>query len=368
MLTNNFFIKAKIFFRTWNRLGVNISKRQRFKTIFKPHPEYKKSINRIIEKRHIKKWKQIRKDVNLDTLRICSNISGKQNPNIIPEEIFSSDIEPCLCTKQRKIRYLENKSFYNKWFSNQSVFPKAYLHKIGGIYYDSNYQNISEDEALKQLKKINYPITFKPNIDSYGGKNIFFYNCFEELREMILGKKNFVIQEKILSHDYFKKFNDFGLNTIRVNFYRSVKTNKIHYLHSALRMGRVGKLDNVTSGGIQCYIGDNGYLNEFAVDITGNIYRQHPDSNIVFSKEEKIPLFEEMKKQAKMIAEELYLCRLISLDLCLDDKSNWRIIEINLRDITTEFSQYAGEPFFGEFTDEVIEYCKNNPWWKAPIL
>jgi hypothetical protein len=38
------------------------------------------------------------------------------------------------------------------------------------------------------------------------------------------------------------------------------------------------------------------------------------------------------------------------------------MLEINTKGHSIRFSQYHGYPFFGEFTDEVIEYCKENHW------
>ena len=149
-----------------------------------------------------------------------------------------------------------------------------------------------------------------------------------------------------------------------MDLYRSVITNDIYYLHAALRMGRGGKLDNITGGGIQCFIDETGCLNNYAVDVIGNKYDQHPDTFVKFSDKLQIPKFEEMKKLSIRIARDMYLSRLLSLDMCLDVDDRWRVIEINLNDIAIEFAQFSGEPFFGPFTEEVINYCKKNPWWK----
>ena len=44
------------------------------------------------------------------------------------------------------------------------------------------------------------------------------------------------------------------------------------------------------------------------------------------------------------------------MDLCFDKNSKWRVVEVNTKGITIRFSQYGGKPFFGDFTEEVIEY------------
>lgn len=65
------------------------------------------------------------------------------------------------------------------------------------------------------------------------------------------------------------------------------------------------------------------------------------------------------------MARDLFLIRLASLDVFLDRENNWRVLEVNLSGQTIRFSQYGGEPFFGRFTDEVIEYCRSRPWWRT---
>jgi len=347
----------------WIRLATNRYFRQRFKEFYKIHPEYRRPIDPSIEKKHVELWQVIRKNINLNTLRLCTNISGKPNPQIVPEDVFDSDIQRILCWQQDKIQYLANKSFYNRWYPG-NIFPKCFIHNIDGIIFNSQYNTITENELNILINSLEYPLVIKPNMGSKGGANIDFPKNAVELKHLMNNRKNYVIQEMIRQNEFFDKFNRHGLNTIRVDLYRSVKTNEIHYLHAALRMGRGGSLDNISSGGIQCFINENGYLNDYAVDVIGNKYDRHPDTNIKFLDDIQIPRFEEMKSLAIRIAGDMYLSRLISLDLCLDINNQWRVIEINLEDIAIEFAQFAGEPFFGPFTEEVISYCRHNPWWK----
>lgn len=347
----------------WIRFATNRSLQQRFRTVFQPHPEYRHPIDRDVEKKHLKLWKTLRNDVNLDTLRLCSNISGISNYRIVPEEVFASDIQRSLCKQQEKIQYLANKSFYNRWYSG-NVFPEVFVHNIDGIFFNNRYISITENEISKILGELDYPVVIKPNMDSMGGANVFFPKDENELKSLMENSKNYVVQEVIRQHEFFDKYNRHGLNTIRLDLYRSVVTNDMHYLHAALRMGKGGDLDNETAGGIHCFINEDGYLNDYAVDKIGDIYTQHPDTKLKFCDESKIPFFDEMKKLAIEIAKDLYLSRLISLDMCLDRTNRWRVIEINLFDITIQFAQLGGKPFFGHFTKEVIDYCKQNPWWK----
>lgn len=347
----------------WSKILSNEGIRERHKRIFRIHPEYRHTVDPNIEKTHMKLWQAIRSNINLDTLRLCANISGKTDPFFVPEEVFASDIQRSLCGRQENIMYISNKSFYDRWFQND-VFPKTNIHNIDGNFFNNKYEILSEVGVNKLLQNLEYPVVIKPNMGSMGGANIYFPKNQKELQSRMDHNKNYIIQELIQQDDFFAKYNRHGLNSIRVNLYRSVITNEIHYLHAALRMGKGGGLDNETAGGIHCFIQPDGRLNHYAVDKNGNKYERHPDTKVKFSEDDKLPKFEEMKKLAIRVATDIYLARLISLDMCLDEQQRWRIIEINLNDITLRFAQYGGEPFFGPYTEEVIDYCKNNPWWR----
>ena len=351
------------FLHSWSKITSNVSLRERYNRIFRVHPEYRRPVNPNIERTHMKLWKVLRSNINLDTLRLCANISGNANPYIVPEEVFASDVQRSLCGRQEEIMYISNKSFYNRWFQND-VFPDAYINNINGDFYNNKYEVLSEGEVKKILQNLEYPVVIKPNMGSMGGANVYFPKDQKELESRMNHKRNYIIQKSIHQHEFFAKYNRCGLNTIRVNLYRSVINNELYYLHAALRMGKGGGLDNETAGGIHCFIHANGQLNHYAVDKYCNKYERHPDTKLKFSEDSKIPAFEEMKKIAIMVARDVYLARLISLDMCFDEQRRWRVIEINLNDITLRFAQYGGEPFFGRYTEEVIDYCKNNPWWK----
>lgn len=103
-----------------------------------------------------------------------------------------------------------------------------------------------------------------------------------------------------------------------------------------------------------CNIKPDGTLNEYGVNKYAVKYLSHPDSHIVFS-DIVIPYYKDLKLAAEKIANKVPLCNLLSLDMCLDHKNEWRCLEINTMGHTIRFAQYAGNGFFGKFTDEVIE-------------
>lgn len=326
--------------------------------MFKIHPIYNKPVLKELETEHKKYWKDFSASINMRTFRACKNISGVSDPKFIPEEIFFSDIEPTL-NRTSSVEFLEYKSFYAKWFSS-NFFPACFFHNVDGEYLDQKLNLISFSKVKEIIKELKYPVVFKPNRNSYGGAGVFFPKSHEELLNHLNGRRDFVVQEKINQHPFFNKFNPAGLNTIRVCLYRSVSDNKIHVLNCALRMGVGGSLDNETAGGIVCFIDEIGRLNGISRDKYGKIFQFHPDTNIYFN--ERIPYFSELIISSINISRQIFYARLMSLDFSLDINETWRPIEVNIFDQTIRFAQYAGVPFLGVFTDEVVEYCKNNHW------
>lgn len=331
---------------------------KRHESVLEANPHYYTPCSKYIEKKHRDLWSPFRKTCDISTLRICKNISGIEDPRFIPEDIFVSDIEPSL-TIDSSVDYLSNKSFYNRWFK-KGVFPTDYLHCIDGQFCDENLEKISEIEFRRIATEIKYPVVMKPNRGAYGGKDIFFVHNQEELLNLSKDWSDFIVQEKIEQDKFFKQFNPAGLNTIRVYLYRSVLDNELHIITMALRMGKDGSLDNETAGGIHVMITEYGNLNGYAVNKYGKKYLVHPNTKKKFNT--TIPDFSGLKKLVYMLGSQVFLTRIIGLDLCYDKNGIWRAIEINTKGHSIRFAQYGGAPFFGEFTEEVIDYCKMNHW------
>ncbi len=330
--------------------------------VFRINPEYRNSTTSEVEAIHHSIWSKLRPDFSFDTLRICNGISGVADPETVPEEVYVSEIEPCL-NHYRDISYLANKNFYNRWFSN-GLFPNIFFHNIDGDFYDNTYKLIDQCELDSIIEKLKFPVVIKPSLGPGGGKDVYFPKDRVTLEKFMIGNINFVVQELIYQHEFFNSYNPNCLNTFRVCTYRSVVDNVVHVLNVSMRMGKGGSLDNETAGGIVCGVLDDGRLNNYAVDKFGAKFFCHPDTGKDFSEQEIIPNFSELIELSKNTAQEIYLCRLASLDACLDETGKWRLIEINLFNQTIRFSQYVGRPFFGRFTQEVINYCIKHKKWR----
>lgn len=347
--------------RTRTRYFVDSAWRKRHRKVLSRHPEYGQPCPREVEKEHLRLWKPLRSRVKLDTLRICYNLTGVADPRMVPEEIYAAEIEPSL-NRHEMVRFLANKSVYNRWTKN-GVFPAAYLHNVDGRFYDGQYQPVEAAEVSSVVGALDYPVVAKPNMDTSGGEGIAFPSGPEELNGWMKGRRNFVVQEKMEQHPFFARFGGRGLNTLKVITYRSPVTNEVHVLSAAMRMSMGGGLDNETAGGLVRAADSEGRLNGYAVDKYAGRYEGHEDSGIALQAGEAVPDYDRLCRLLRRVGDGLFLARLAGFDVCMDADGNWRIIEINLRSQPPRFAQYGGYPLFGEFTEEVIEYCRENPRW-----
>ena len=306
-----------------------------------------------------KYWGDFGLFIETETIKKCTSISGGFSKGIIPEDIFSADIEPSL-NPIVDSTFLQNKSVYSKWFDS-GAFPNAYFHKINGQFYDPDLKPIGSWESFLRSGNVPEQGVLKESYASSGGAGVKFISSIHELEKVVGFKKNLVFQELIHQHRSLNEVYSESLNTVRACLYRSVIDGSLHVLNLSLRMGKDGSLDNETAGGIVCSISSEGALNAFAVDKYGHKFFEHPNSGYCF-KNFFLPDFEQCNACALRVFSELPHSSIASLDLCYDDKGKWRVIEVNLEDQTIRFAQYAGKPFFGPFTDEVRAWVLKNHW------
>lgn len=346
-----------------NMLDLTNSSRQHYSvyhSFYKRHklvyqqPSFK--LSRLTEsekKEYLSYWKPVSTNISLKTVEISKSLSGRFDKHIVPEEVYALYIEPKL-NNDKSIKYLENKSIYNKWF-NKGTFPSDYFHKIDNCYYNSELELIEDINVFinENIQESDFPLIIKPNRDSYGGANIYFVDKKSDICNILENHSNLVVQEKLNQSELLNVFNPVSINTIRVCLYKD-SSGHLHVINTSLRMGKDGSLDNETAGGIVCNIKPSGILNDYAVDKFAVKYFKHPNSNFEF-KDHLFPMYSDLLETSIEVGEKVVGARVISLDMALDSSDEWRCIEINLFGQTIRFAQYAGEPFFGDFTDEIIE-------------
>ncbi len=300
---------------------------------------------------------------------------NEKSSHYVPYDYFVFNIQPKL-NNAKHFLYVEDKQMYDRLYGNLNVLmPKTIFRCNEGIFMDEEYNRISDIQNF--LNQTNQNLFLKKTNGSHGGLGIekyiskdgWFYDLKnnEKLDIQKLYKRykgNFIVQECHEQHDALENLHQNSLNSLRVDSYRSVKTNEVHILMASIRMGRNGSfIDNVSSGGmaVGIKIDDNNeaMLREFSFKPFSNSrITSHPDSNIIF-KDYKIPGFPNVVAAIKKLSNVVPAYRLIAWDFSIDKEGNAVMIELNSTGAIWGSQENNGTPFFGKFSEEVRDFVKN---------
>lgn len=328
------------------------------------------NVQKNLKNKHLKYWKSIDNLHSSDWLTIYYSINGIADFRYISEQTYYSVVEP----KLNHISFSEAYSDKNNYsrFLNDDYFPKTYLRLIDGVFYTDTYDFIEEPIVyLKRILERGKKIVCKKAIESGGGRGVSILeiqngNIIDENGDdfdlsLFIQKlgRNIIVQEYIEQHTFFESFNPSSVNTIRIFTYRSVISNEIHILQSVMRIGEPGAIvDNQASGGTSVGVNPQGMLNKFGVSKYGSKFLNK--NNITFEGK-TVPQFLKICDVAIECARFFPYHRLLGLDFSVLYDGSIKLIEVNNKNNEINFYQMNNGPLFGEFTDEIIDYCRINP-------
>lgn len=295
------------------------------------------------------------------------SVNGELNPGYIPISLYLLHIEPVL-NDLKQTASIQDKNYYDLNLSGIKT-PHTLIRKIHSSFYDFNYNKIElNDTRLKEILSDTSKLILKPSIESGSGKGILLFDnkntelikSNNKLTISLLSKyPDFVLQEFIEQHEYYKKFNSTSNNTIRILTYRSVIDNKVHILQRLLRIGKAGSyLDHDNQGGVVAGISKSGQLNHFCIDSNGIRYPTY--NGIEFKNQSIAPCMPEIESTAVNISEQIFYARLLAIDFTVNNNGEVLLLEINCH--TNGISQYQmnNGPVFNLFTEEILDYTFEN--------
>lgn len=337
-----------------------------FKKIMNYNPNEIKNYDTSKFNQWFKKWNVFGMPPSKEGYKLYSSYV-EDDINIVSNETARNFIEPILTPEEYQPFYNDKNSF--GVFLDRKWMPKTYFRSINGLLYDGEYNSVKNSDLNEILADLN-EIVVKPSKEM-GGKGITLFRrigeTFVDDENNILTlslldkiyKKNYLIQECFKQSDFMSQFNPTSVNTIRVATYRDVKTGEIIILGCFLRIGGKGAfVDNISSGGSSVPVDINGKLGNYTYDKNR---RKHKIYNgIDFGKNEFIiPDFNKVKEFVTEIAKRMPHMSLFANDIALDKCGNPKLIEVNTIQFSYTFYQISGKSVFGQYTDDLIEYCVN---------
>lgn len=314
----------------------------------------------------LSKWRKYDKSLSPLSYRIFSRYIGL-DMNIAPPELVYTIVEPIL-TPLQYLDYYSDKNSLDKILPS-SYTPEVFVRNINGFFYDGSYNRIDDIITDNFINSIRVDkVIVKPTLSS-GGKGVKIYSRvydkFIDASGKILSlshirneyKYNFLISECIEQSDITSKFNESSVNTIRIATYRDRK-GVVHPLRALLRIGAKGAdVDNIHAGGVRCGIHEDGTLNKYVCNLLGN--KKTEFNGIDFTVGYKIPNYESVREFAADVSRHVLHHDLVSLDVVIDKHNMPRLLEINVGGFSGWAFQFTSGTMFGEYTDEIFEFCNN---------
>ena len=283
-----------------------------------------------------------------------SSKNGNFDPRYIPNTLYYTKIDQHYNAK--KLGYgFNDKNYYSLIFPNVKQ-PETVVRNIGGLFFDEQYHLISTYEAFERIISKN-EVIIKPSQESGSGRGICFLKSsqVESIKELLFNAKesNYIAQSIVPQHPDLEIIHPGSLNTIRIC--TILLEDGVHVLSAVLRMGTGNsRIDNVTAGGISAAIKPSGKLDKYAYTYyTGERLERHPQG--VLFENYKIPEYSKAIDCVKSLAQTIGNFRLVSWDICIDDKCDIVLIEANMRKGGINLHQFDNGPLFGDLTARVLD-------------
>lgn len=256
-----------------------------------------------------------------------------------------------------------NKSFYGFYFQSFRR-PFEPVRKINNLWYDSQNNHISEENAIQLIKEYNKEIIIKPTSVTGCGRGIRFYRNYDlaSLRTILSASgDNFVVQGIVSQSTKTSIFNPTSLNCFRIT--TLLLNGNFSVLSRCLKTGaKNSKIDNIgvkDEGGIIVGINADGKFHKYGITKEGKKTIQSScgvlfDGHYIPDEIEKIDLFVEK------LHERIPFCAMVGWDICLDESDNPLLIEVNLLEPGILYEQLCTGPIFGDRTEEVLDYVTRN--------
>lgn len=292
-------------------------------------------------------------------------VNGEFDPRYMPGDVFYLDLLPRLSDLALSEAW-EDKSYYAKRFQ-EFPFPALRFACIGGRLVDKDLSFISWENAYQAVRDMTAAFV-KPSLGSYQGIGAFRLeltdiNSPEDLKTRLADcGGNFVVQELIEQADLLSSFNPSSVNIIRMN---TVCLNGDAFLANAtIRFGVAGSVTDMAHvEGVEIArvagLSGDGCLRGYFCNQDGD---RAPLSELGIRGEDRVPGFYKAVNCCKELHKQMHHFGLVAFDVAIRSNGEPVIVEMNIDGPGSVFYQYANGPFFGDRTEDVIEWCKKRTW------
>lgn len=215
----------------------------------------------------------------------------------------------------RRIVRLFNQREYSHWLENKIDFNERFSSYLGREWL--NLYLASQEDFIAFVKR--HPIFFAKPACGTGGNNVERIDAsackdFYSLRQYLMAKNQFLIEEHIPQHAALERLSPNCLNILRlITFFDG---SNVHLLRAVLRTGNGLEKDTLFSGGMYAFVDERGIVQSGATDRTGNIWEKHPLTGLAFPGF-RIPDFSKALQMVFQAAREIPQLRYTGWDVAI---------------------------------------------------
>jgi len=348
--------------RTYSDISIRVWARRRLKSFqgkdCQLTNDQKQQINQFF-KPYLKPWKRY---------KFHQFYTGKTNEfhvEYIPDDYFFSDIDRYF-NDWDKSWQMDDKCYYDRLFSSSGfTLPETICYCINGIWLDSRYVPIGEEDSLSLIISAGKAF-LKKAVGSKGGHGVRLFDsatCDKDFLRKILCElgDNIIVQKPVIQSPIIAQLNNSSVNTLRLLSLLD-KDGSVKIYSVVLRIGMEGSIvDNASSGGLTCGVTPSGRLKSYAYTAgCEKIESCHPINGIKFDTI-VIPNYQSVLDKVRKAHPQLANFRLLSWDIAIGEDNQPVLLEVNMSCGELYFHQLNNGPLFGSDTQKILdEVWQNN--------
>jgi hypothetical protein len=323
-------------------------------------------------------WKsKVDKKVDPAFYTAFMNITGKKEHRLVPGRMMRYEIMPLFNDYQTAVFY-KDKNLYDAVIAPPRS-PETLVKNVNGRFFDGSNHDLTREEAVAIIEANNSDMIIKPSRSNNGNgvakltvedgkllkndKEITFQELEQEYIE------NYMFQKAIKQHPIMAAPHPHSVNTFRMVTFRW--KGEIHYLLGFARFGSNYDIrDNAGAStgedGIRVGIQNNGEFYKTAISKHGQVHTHHPTTNFAFAELQPVPNFDDYIEFVKECHKNLLHLDFVSWDIVMGEDGKPIFLEANFAGTLTFYQLASRQPLFGDLTDEVLDYAKEE--WKKGDL
>lgn len=218
---------------------------------------------------------------------------------------------------------------YHDTFMRGIRFPKTVIRRIGGVFYDEEFNRLTSEQAEALLQRYDV-LVFKQTVETGHGTGIRRIEREEYGGVYMTYADDYIVQELVRQHPSLSYFNPSSVNVLRITslFWRG----DVYILGSILRVGAPGAFcDHENRGGdnyLSIPVADDGTILPRPVDVES--YRVFTDCRGIPVRG-VVPGFEKMKELIIREHERYPHFGLIGWDVTADENGDPVFMEFNTK-------------------------------------